>query len=410
MIHLRSSLCAPYMHPMCTFTCTLCDLKCTIHICTLHAPFEHPWRILIAQCTLHVPYFQSMFILHAPYVHSTCTLHTFTCTLHAPYVHPIYTQCASYMQLTCTFREFWLTNGPTTANGITDITTSLTYNMDKFVVALKLKYKTIRETNCSRKHSLSDLLLLCLPILYWRACAFWRERLGVILNKETMQDAVVNWNCQLTWRKYLVTYIKSWFSVPTTSLKSLHAARIIDKEPVISLFLFFADATRPRHAAKQVIVRATVPQHFKTKSGTGYYTDSYRNETKCLRQVPFPALHPTNHFLKTMAVRFNFSYLDNFSIFYQRGDLNKGMKANGKLDCTHHCFTPELIWPELVLLTQLIHWIKLNVGIACICVCSLILVLSCLYTFSTLEFVMFLDRCVKEHITLLNTEQDIDGI
>ena len=38
---------------------------------------------------------------------------------------------------------------------------------------LNLEYKTIRETNCLREHSLSDLLLLCLPKLNWRAYAFF---------------------------------------------------------------------------------------------------------------------------------------------------------------------------------------------------------------------------------------------
>ena len=128
----------------------------------------------------------------------------------------------------------------------------------------------------------------------------------------------------------------------------------------------FADATR--NTSKQVIIRLTLPQHFKTKSGMGYYTNltNLTNKTKCLRQVPFQVPHHTSYFLKTLAVRFNFSYLDNFSIYYERGDLTNGMKASGKLDCTHHCFTPELIWPELVLLTQLIHWIKLKVQMACV--------------------------------------------
>ena len=65
--------------------------------------------------------------------------------------------------------------------------------------------------------------------------------------------------------------------------------------------------------------------------------------------------HYTYNFLKNTARRFNFSFMDNFSIHYQRGDLTKGLIAGNKLDCTHHCYTPELIWPELVLLTQLIH-------------------------------------------------------
>ena len=38
--------------------------------------------------------------------------------------------------------------------------------------------------------------------------------------------------------------------------------------------------------------------------------------------------------------------MDNFSIYYQRGDLTKGLIAGDKLDCTHQCYTPELIWPS----------------------------------------------------------------
>ena len=67
-------------------------------------------------------------------------------------------------------------------------------------------------------------------------------------------------------------------------------------------------------------------------------------KTKCLGQAPFSEPHPTNHFLKAMAVRFNFSYLDNFSIYYERGDLTKGMNASVKQDCTHHRYTPELMF------------------------------------------------------------------
>ena len=175
MTHLRSSLCVPYMHPMCTFKC---DLVYTLHIYapSMHllntlgefwlpndTPYMHPMWML------HVPYFQSMFILHASSMHSTCTLNTSTCTLHAPYAHHTCTQCA-----------------------------------------------------CNLHAPLEN---------------------------------------------------SDWPMVPTTA------------------------------------------------------------------------------------------------IYYERGDLTNGMKESGKLDCTHHCFTPELIWPELVLLTQLIHWIKLNGQMACICVC-----------------------------------------
>ena len=117
----------------------------------------------------------------------------------------------------------------------------------------------------------------------------------------------------------------------------------------------FTDATLK--TTKQVIVRATLPQHFITESGLGLYGD-LTNFEECATTLPYPMPHPTNYFLKNMAKRFNFSFLDNFSIYYERGDLTRGVDKSledSKLDCTHHCYTPELILPELVLLTQLIH-------------------------------------------------------
>ena len=117
--------------------------------------------------------------------------------------------------------------------------------------------------------------------------------------------------------------------------------------------LIFVDATR--NTSKQVIVRATLPQHFITKSGFGFHGDSATNGTRqCDAKVPFPEPHFTNYFLKNMVRRFNFSFMDNFSIYFERGDLTLGQKAPNKLDCTRHCYSPELIWPELVLLTQII--------------------------------------------------------
>ena len=117
--------------------------------------------------------------------------------------------------------------------------------------------------------------------------------------------------------------------------------------------IIFVDATR--NTSTQVIVRATLPQHFITKSGMGLYGDSATSGIrKCDTKVPFPEPHFTNYFLKNMATRFNFSFMDNFSIYYERGDLTLGQKAPTILDCTHHCYEPELIWPELVLLTQII--------------------------------------------------------
>ena len=106
----------------------------------------------------------------------------------------------------------------------------------------------------------------------------------------------------------------------------------------------------------QVILRSTTPQHFITVSGSGFYSQRIRMKEakRCLKLVPHPISHPTNHFLLDMAQRYNFKYLDNLPIYFERGDL-KVEQWSGYLDCTHHCYTPELVWPEVVLLTQLIN-------------------------------------------------------
>ena len=121
----------------------------------------------------------------------------------------------------------------------------------------------------------------------------------------------------------------------------------------LSHYCIVLDATR--NTSKQVIIRATLPQHFISKDEMGFYEESEAKVTKkCATKVPFPQPHFTNYFLKNMVRRFNFSFMDNFSIYFERGDLTFGQKTPNKLDCTHHCYSPELIWPELVLLTQII--------------------------------------------------------
>ena len=109
----------------------------------------------------------------------------------------------------------------------------------------------------------------------------------------------------------------------------------------------------------QVIVRSTLPVHFVTASGTGFASDVEGDIWRCLTRVPHPVPHPTNYFLLDMVRRHGFRFLDSFPIYYERGDMTR----EDKIDCFHHCYTPELVWPELVLLTQLIkHWycLKMN--------------------------------------------------
>ena len=100
----------------------------------------------------------------------------------------------------------------------------------------------------------------------------------------------------------------------------------------------------------QVIIRSTLPVHFVTASGTGFASDVEGDIWRCLTRVPHPVPHPTNYFLLDMAQRHSFRFLDSFPIYYERGDLTR----EDGMDCYHHCYTPELVWPVLILLTQLI--------------------------------------------------------
>ena len=109
-----------------------------------------------------------------------------------------------------------------------------------------------------------------------------------------------------------------------------------------------------RNSSKQVIIRSTTNQHFITKSGDGFYLNRIKSNTKCANSLKNPSQHYTNYYLREMAKKYHFQYLDNFPIFYGRGDLVVGWKKGVALDCTHYCYSPEIIWPELVLLTQLI--------------------------------------------------------
>ena len=81
--------------------------------------------------------------------------------------------------------------------------------------------------------------------------------------------------------------------------------------------------------------------------------DSPAVET-CVKPAPQPEPHPTNHFLLDIARKYNFRFLDNFPIYYERGDLVLHRHLVGGLDCSYHCYTPETVRPEFVLLTQMI--------------------------------------------------------
>ena len=100
---------------------------------------------------------------------------------------------------------------------------------------------------------------------------------------------------------------------------------------------------------KQVVFRATLPQHFLSKANTGLY-EQYNPNASCAKSTSIIENH-TNALLKAAAEKYGFKYLNNYYIYRDRFDLHSRTK---KGDCTHYCYTPELIIPELILLEQLI--------------------------------------------------------
>ena len=105
-----------------------------------------------------------------------------------------------------------------------------------------------------------------------------------------------------------------------------------------------------RNNHKQVVFRATLPQHFISKAHTGFY-EKYNPNVTCAT-VESRVEHPTNSILKETAKKYGFKYLDNYHIYKGRFDLHSRVK---KGDCTHFCHCAELTMPELVLLDQLLH-------------------------------------------------------
>ena len=114
-----------------------------------------------------------------------------------------------------------------------------------------------------------------------------------------------------------------------------------------------------RNTSKQVIIRSTAPQQFVTKEGDTLNEHKMRSVHFCAspKNITHPIPHFTNHFLMQLARRYRFKFLNNYPLLYERGDLMNGYVIQGGreiIDCTHYCYSPEIIWPELVLLTELI--------------------------------------------------------
>ena len=97
----------------------------------------------------------------------------------------------------------------------------------------------------------------------------------------------------------------------------------------------------------QIVFRATLPQHFKNDKNNGFFSGK---KTECTNYSSGME-HPSNALIGYMAKQFGFKYLNSYHIYQDRFDLHTEQKG----DCTHYCYTPELIIPELKLLDQLIE-------------------------------------------------------
>ena len=105
-----------------------------------------------------------------------------------------------------------------------------------------------------------------------------------------------------------------------------------------------------RYPHKQVVFRSTLPQHFYMGKNIGGYFPKFNKHISCygVNNVQ----HWTNKYMKEVSKRYGFKYLDSFPIYADRWDLHFPNKTMP--DCTHFCFTPETIIPELALLEQLL--------------------------------------------------------
>ena len=101
-----------------------------------------------------------------------------------------------------------------------------------------------------------------------------------------------------------------------------------------------------RHPHKQVVFRSTLPEHFYDGTNTGGYLRDLNNEISCYG-INYQQ-HWTNKYMKDVSKRFGFKYLGTFPIYAERWDLH----FLEQLDCTHYCYTPETVIPELALLDR----------------------------------------------------------
>ena len=105
-----------------------------------------------------------------------------------------------------------------------------------------------------------------------------------------------------------------------------------------------------KHPEKQVVFRNTLPQHFYRGKGRDRYFRGFNKSKICFGTNNVQ--HWTNKYMKEVSKHYGFKYLESFPIYADRWDLH--VRKTGRLDCTHFCYTPELIVPEIALLNTLI--------------------------------------------------------
>ena len=107
-----------------------------------------------------------------------------------------------------------------------------------------------------------------------------------------------------------------------------------------------------RNPYKQVVFRSTLPQHFYMGTNIGGYSSGFNKSAKCFGENHVE--HYTNKYMKEVSKRYGFKYLDSFPIYAARWDLH--FPNNKRPDCTHFCYTAEIVIPELALLEQLLSF------------------------------------------------------
>ncbi len=110
------------------------------------------------------------------------------------------------------------------------------------------------------------------------------------------------------------------------------------------------------HPDKVVMWRSTLPQHFDGMNVTsdGYYTGLLLYKA-CIKET-FKGIHWTNIYMEQVSSEYGFKFLNTAPLYMDRWDLHFStyVAKSGNVDCTHSCYTPEVLAPEIALMNQLL--------------------------------------------------------